>query len=67
MTRPDLLSTLRRLGLSQAAFAQVTGLHEATINGWGTIRSGREMQTIPRWVPLLLGLMEAAQTRQDAA
>lgn len=42
------------LGLSGRAFADLTGLHEETVNGWGKSRSGRGVQEVPRWALLLL-------------
>ena len=46
------------LGLSLRRFAAMTGVHYETARHWGGARSGRP-QEFPRWVPLMLEMMDS--------
>ena len=46
------------LGLSVRSFAAMTGVQYETARHWGGMRSGRS-QEFPRWVPLMLEMMDS--------
>ena len=45
------------LGLSVRRFAAMTGVQYETARHWGVARNGRP-QEFPRWVPLMLEMMD---------
>jgi hypothetical protein len=51
------------LGLSVRRFAAMTGVHYETARHWGGSRRGQP-QEFPRWVPLMLEMMEPAMSRK---
>ena len=53
MTAPDFRSAISRLGYTQRGFAAYVGANERTVRRWA---DGE--QDIPRWVPVMLELME---------
>lgn len=53
MSPTEFRPTLRALGLSAREFARLTGIHEETVYGWGTTRSGK-LQEVPLWAWRLL-------------
>jgi hypothetical protein len=62
-------SRLGMLGLSVRSFAAMTGVHYETARHWGGSRSGLP-QEFPRWVPLMLEMMDPTVSRKppdDAA
>lgn len=66
MTVKNFRSELRTLGLSCRGFAHLTGMHEETVTGWGTIRNGRP-QEVPLWAWRLVAAWETApQALADA-
>jgi hypothetical protein len=56
-------SRLGVLGLSVRSFAAMTGVHYETARHWGGIRSGLP-QEFPRWVPLMLEMMDPTVSRK---
>jgi hypothetical protein len=51
------------LGLSVRSFAAMTGVHYETARHWGGSRSGLS-QEFPRWVPLMLEMMDPTVSRK---
>jgi hypothetical protein len=51
------------LGLSVRSFAAMTGVQYETARHWGGMRSGRS-QEFPRWVPLMLEMMDSTVSWQ---
>jgi hypothetical protein len=64
---PDFRATLKSLGLTGRGFADLTGIHEDTVSGWGRARSGRGVQQAPRWAWLLLDAWVAHPEALDTA
>ena len=58
MTSDDFRARLKAIDLTIAGFAELTGQHPVTAANWGKPRSARGVQEFPRWVPLLLTLLE---------
>jgi hypothetical protein len=56
-------SRLGVLGLSVRSFAAMTGVHYETARHWGGSRSGLP-QEFPRWVPLMLEMMDPTVSRR---
>jgi hypothetical protein len=56
-------SRLGVLGLSVRSFAAMTGVHYETARHWGGSRSGIP-QEFPRWVPLVLEMMDPTVSRK---
>jgi hypothetical protein len=56
-------SRLGMLGLSVRSFAAMTGVHYETARHWGGSRSGLP-QGFPRWVPLMLEMMDPTVSRK---
>jgi hypothetical protein len=56
-------SRLGVLGLSVRRFAAMTGVHYETARHWGGSRSGLP-QVFPRWVPLMLEMMDPTVSRK---
>jgi hypothetical protein len=50
---------LRSLGLTCRSFAKLTGKHEETVTGWGTVRHGN-LQAVPLWAWRLVEAWKAA-------
>jgi hypothetical protein len=50
------------LGLSVRRFAAMTGVQYETARHWGVARNGHP-QEFPRWVPLMLEMMDPAVSR----
>ena len=50
-------SRLGVLGLSMRRFAAMTGVQYETARHWGVVRHGNP-QAFPRWVPLMLEVMD---------
>ena len=61
-------SRLGFLGLSVRRFAAMTGVTYGTARHWGVVRQGHP-QAFPRWVPLMLEMMNPTVSRKppDAA
>jgi hypothetical protein len=59
VTPAEFHARRKSLGLTAEAFGRLTGVHVSTVLGWGKPRSGRDVQPVPRWVPLLLDAWEA--------
>jgi hypothetical protein len=57
MNTPAFRSRLGILGLSVRRFAAMTGVQYETARHWGGTRSGK-LQEFPRWVPLMLEMMD---------
>lgn len=57
--RPEFKAALKRLRMTQRAFAGAVGLAEVTVNQWGTYTP------IPAWVPLLLQAWADVQWLRD--
>jgi hypothetical protein len=57
MNKAAFCSYLAVLGLSVRSFAAMTGVHYETARHWGGTRSGNP-QGYPRWVPLMLEMMD---------
>jgi hypothetical protein len=55
MTAAEFRTALDRLGQTQRGFAEFVGANERTVRRWATGE-----QDIPRWVAVMLGLMETA-------
>jgi hypothetical protein len=51
------------LGLSVRRFAAITGVHYETARHWGGLRRGQP-RGFPRWVPLMLEMMEPTMSRR---
>lgn len=60
MTSSDFRAALARLGYSQRAFAAYVGANERTVRRWV-----EGAQDIPRWVPVLLGLLTPPPDHQQ--
>jgi hypothetical protein len=58
VTPADFRARLKALGLTLGAFASLTGTNPVTVSYWGFQRSGRGVQTFPKWVGLLLDAWE---------
>ena len=56
-------SRLGVLGLSVRSFAAMTGVHYETARHWGGSRNGLA-QEFPRWVPLMLEMMDPTVSRK---
>ena len=56
-------SRLGLLGLSVRSFAAMTGVHYETARHWGGSRNGLP-QEFPRWVPLMLEMMDPTVSRK---
>jgi hypothetical protein len=63
MNRATLHSRLGFLGLSLRSFATMTGVQYETARHWGATRSGHP-QAFPRWVPLMLEMMDPTVSRK---
>jgi hypothetical protein len=50
------------LGLSVRRFAAMTGVHYETARHWGVARNGHPRE-FPRWVPLMLEMMDPTVSR----
>jgi hypothetical protein len=57
MNAPAFRARLGILGLSVRGFAAMTGVQYETARHWGGRRSGKP-QEFPRWVPLMLEMMD---------
>ena len=49
MDRSRFIAALRRLGLSQRAFAHHTGVHQTTVYHWGSSAA-----PVPKWAVMLV-------------
>ncbi len=56
-------SRLGILGLSLRSFAAMTGVQYETARHWGVTRHGHP-QEFPRWVPLMLEMMDPSVSRR---
>ena len=56
-------SRLGVLGLSLRSFAAMTGVQYETAWHWGVVRDGHP-QEFPRWVPLMLEMMDPSVSRK---
>jgi hypothetical protein len=56
-------SRLGVLGLSMRRFAAMTGVQYETARHWGVVRHGHP-QDFPRWVPLMLEMMDPTVSRK---
>ena len=56
-------SRLGILGLSMRRFAAMTGVQYETARHWGVVRHGHP-QEFPRWVPLMLEMMDPSVSRK---
>lgn len=55
MTADEFRARLKALGMTCQTFADLTGQHPVTVRGWGSKRSGRDLQAFPGWVgPILI-------------
>ncbi len=59
MTPTEFRTTLANLGITLQGFADMTGMDYATVKGWGSKRSGRDVQSFPKWALLILRLLSA--------
>ncbi len=63
MNTASFHSRLSVLGLSVRGFAAMTGVQYDTARHWGVMRSGHP-QAFPRWVPLMLEMMDPSVSRK---
>ena len=63
MDKPVFRCRLRVLGLSVRRFAAMTGVQYETARHWGRARNGQPQQ-FPRWVPLMLEMMDPTASRK---
>jgi DNA-binding transcriptional regulator YiaG len=61
MTADEFRRRIAALGFNQRGFAAYVGANERTVRRWAD-----EDQDIPRWVPVMLDLMETVRQRQAA-
>jgi hypothetical protein len=62
MNNSGFRSRLGVLGLSVRRFAAMTGVKYETARHWGGARNGHP-QAVPRWVPLMLEMMDPTVSR----
>jgi hypothetical protein len=63
MNTATFQSRLGVLGLSVRRFAAMTGVQYETARHWGVMRHGYP-QAFPRWVPLMLEMMDPSVSRK---